>query len=217
MDYAELRTKMVNNQVRTRDVTDHGILRAMLEIPRERFVPGHCKPFAYADRDLPVSEGGRHLLPPATLARMIQALELKPDGLVLDVACGMGYGAALLAQTTGSVVALEDDAALVSAAEEILSDLSCDNVAVVQGPLDQAYPPEAPYDHILIEGAIELVPPAYVGQLRDGGVIVAVEGVGQAGRATLFTKAGGHLSSRFLFNAAAPLLEGFRKPSQFTF
>lgn len=217
MDYAELRTKMVNNQVRTRDVTDHAILRAMFEVPRERFVPAGSRPFAYVDRDLPVSESGRRLLPPATLARMIQALELKPDGLVLDVACGMGYGAALLAQTTGSVVALEEDPELVAAAEKTLSDLGCDNVAVVQGPLEEAYPPEAPYDYILVEGAIERLPPAYVGQLRDGGALVAIEGVGQAGRAVLYGKAGGHLSSRFLFNAAAPLLEGFRKPSAFTF
>ncbi|MFN3351774.1 protein-L-isoaspartate O-methyltransferase family protein, partial [Pseudorhodoplanes sp.] len=106
VDYAALRRAMVDGQVRTADVTDRPLIRAMLDVPREDFVPAAQAELAYLDLDLPVGGGGRRLLKPMMLAKMLQALDLKSADRVLDVGCATGYAAALLARLSGSVLAL---------------------------------------------------------------------------------------------------------------
>lgn len=217
MDFATLRQHMVDNQLRPRDITDHRVIRAFLQIPRELFVGPAEQPFAYADRDLPLAGGMRHLINPAVHARLVQALELGPNDVVLNVGCGTGYPAAILAQLAGSVVAVEDDDGLIRAAEQNLSELGIDNVAVVKGELTRGFADEAPYDAILIGAGIELLPDELTGQLNDGGKLATILSSGRTGRAMLYERAGEDVSGRAIFDAMAPSLPGFTKKPAFVF
>jgi len=207
---------MVDGQVRTTDVTDSAILDAMLAVPREAFVPRARQPLAYIDEDIAVAPG-RYLMEPSPFAKIIQLAEVAPGDVVLDVGCATGYSAAILSRLASSVVALECDPALAASAGETLSGLGHDNVAVVEGPLEQGYPSEAPYDVIFVGGAVDEVPDALLSQLKDGGRLVAVVGRGNAGVARVFTRSGEVISSRRGFNAAVQPLPGFLRTPAFQF
>jgi protein-L-isoaspartate(D-aspartate) O-methyltransferase len=213
-DFATARRNMVDGQVRTADVTDLRILAAMLDIPRERFVAKAPAELAYLDIDLPVGEG-RRLLKPMVLAKMIQAADPAAGSRVLDVGCATGYGAAVLARVAGQVVALEQDAALAQAARSALA--SQPNVTVVSGPLTAGWPQGSPYDVIILEGATEIPPDAYLAQLKDGGRLVCVLGGGPGARAMLYSRSGDELGGRAIFDANAALLPGFAKAPVFAF
>ncbi|WP_127089363.1 protein-L-isoaspartate O-methyltransferase family protein [Aquabacter cavernae] len=222
IDFAELRRGMVDGQVRTNDVTDPGIVDAMLEIPRERFVPEALKALAYIDDDLIVRQAGpggpaRYLLEPMFLAKLLQLADVQATDLVLTIGAGTGYAAALLARLSSQVVSVEDDSELVAAANSALADVDVGNVATFQGPLTAGWASEAPYDVIFLNGSIEVIPDALIAQLKDGGRLVAVKGRGGAGRASTFTKVGSALSEYPTFNASVPLLPGFEAPPRFTF
>lgn len=222
IDFAELRRGMVDGQVRTNDVTDLRIVEAMMTIPRERFVPAHLKSLAYIDDDLQLGGGkdgapARYLIEPMVLAKLVQLADVQPDELVLDVGCGTGYSSAVLASLSGQVVALDEDADFVASANATLTDLGLANVAAVKGPMNAGWAAEAPYDLIFLNGAMEVVPPALVAQLKEGGRLVGVVGHGGAGRAAVFTKVGNGLSERVVFNAAIPPLPGFAAPPRFIF
>jgi protein-L-isoaspartate(D-aspartate) O-methyltransferase len=149
------------------------------------------------------------------LAKMVQALEPAEGQKVLDVGCATGYAAALLAHLGLSVIALEQDDALVQAARNGLRNT--DNVEVVQGRLSEGYPSRAAYDSILVEGRIEVAPEKLCLQLAPGGRLVCIEGEGPAPRAMLYHRDAAGVSARPVFNAAGPLLPGFAKPPQFVF
>lgn len=218
IDFATQRTRMVDSQVRTEDVTDRNVIAAMSSVARERFVPDRLAELAYIDQDLAIAGmgmGTRFLMKPATLARLLQAAGVVATDRALDVGCGFGYAAALLAQLAGDVVALEEDTVLVAEARKRLGGLA--NVTVVEGRLEAGHAGGAPYDLILIEGAVETVPQALLDQLGEGGRLVAVVGYGRAASATVFTKAAGDVGDRPAFDADAPPLPGFRKPRAFVF
>src|SRR5258708_34678169 len=118
---------------------------------------------AYSDEDVPLGNG-RCLMEPIVLARLVQALETMPDDRALVIASGRGYGAALLARLAASVVAVESDPMLVMAAEQTAKELGLGGIRRVVGPLEQGAPP-GPYDVILVEGAVQLVPQAIFDQL----------------------------------------------------
>lgn len=222
IDFVELRRGMVDGQVRTNDVTDLQIVSAMLDIPRERFVPESMRPLAYIDDDLVIraSANGvpaRYLIEPMVLAKLLQLADISPDALVLDIGVGTGYSAAVLARLCQQVVAVEDDGDLVAAANAALSDLAITNVAVLKGALTAGWAAEAPYDVILLNGSVDVIPPALFAQLKDGGRLVSVVGRGGAGRAAVFTKVGAGVSERVAFNAAVPPLPGFEAAPRFTF
>lgn len=221
-DFAAIRTRMVDSQLRTENVTDYAVLAAMGDIPRERFVPARMRSLAYIDEDLAVKDasGGspaRYLMEPAPFARLIQAAEIDPADIVLDVGCATGYSTAVLGRLANSVVAVEADAELAALASENLVDLGVANAAVVTGPLAEGYPSEGPYDVIFLGGAVEFVPDALFAQLKDGGRLVGVVGYGRAAVATLCTKTDGDIGSRPLFNAHLRPLPGFDKPRAFVF
>jgi protein-L-isoaspartate(D-aspartate) O-methyltransferase len=176
LDFAQARRMMVDSQLRTFDVNDIPLLDAMDDIPRERFVPPGRENLAYIDRDILVSEGRerRCMLAPMVLARMIQALGIEPGMRVLDVACGRGYSAAVLARLGATVTALEASEELAATARQSLSAAGVDRVRVVSGHLSQGYPPHAPYDAVLINGAVEVRPEALLQQLAESGRLICV-------------------------------------------
>jgi protein-L-isoaspartate(D-aspartate) O-methyltransferase len=205
---------MVDGQVRTTDVTDLRVISAMLEVPRERFLPGASAAIAYLDLDVPVG-GSRRLLRPMVIAKLIQAAELSPTDRALDVGCATGYGAALLGRIAGQVVALEQDPALADAARDSLR--SQPNVTVVTGKLTEGSPQSGPYDAVIVEGATEIVPQTLCQQLKDGGRLVCVLGSGPGAKAMLYMRNNGDVTGRPIFDAAAPLLPGFAKALEFAF
>ncbi len=213
-DFQKRRTMMVDTQVRPSDVTKYPIIDAMLSVAREDFVPQEQREAAYADMQVPLG-GPRILLEPRTFAKMLDAISVGPDEMVLDLGAGMGYGAAVLAHMADFVVAVEADEALAAEAEERLAQADVDNVAVITGPLAEGAAKHGPYDAILIEGAVEVLPEAIADQLREGGRIVSVFAEGNLGLVRLGQKVDGTISWRFEFNATAPILAGFEARKEF--
>ncbi|RAI00115.1 protein-L-isoaspartate O-methyltransferase [Acuticoccus sediminis] len=220
-DEAILRTRMVNNQLRTFDVTDHRIQDAFLSIQREKFVPGELRAIAYSDEALPIQRDAigrpvRTMTRPAILARMIQTAQPVEDDVVLLVGAGLGYTAAILGQLAGSVIALECEEELADrATADLEEDVS--NVVVVTGPLEEGWPKEAPYDVIFVDGAILVEPVKLIEQLKVGGRLVAIHGEGLAGRVQIFAKGEHGVSMRYSINAAATILPGFKAEPAFVF
>ena len=215
-DFATARRHMVDGQVRTADVTDLRILAAMLEIPRENFVPSSAAGLAYLDLDLAAGEAGaRRLLKPMVLAKLIHAANVASSDRVLDVGCSTGYAAAILSRIAGQVIALEQDSGLAQTARAALASQS--NVNVVSGPLIAGWPQGAPYDLILLEGATEIAPHTFLGQLKDGGRLVCVLGSGPAAKAMLYCRSGEELGGRPIFDAGAAVLPGFARAPVFAF
>jgi protein-L-isoaspartate(D-aspartate) O-methyltransferase len=216
-DFALARRNMIDSQLRPNRVTNAQLLAAIGELPRERFLPEAMRSVAYSDEDVPLGNG-RYLMEPMVLARLIQTLQTVPDDRALVVASGRGYGAALLARLTASVVAVEGDPLMATAAEQTAKELGIDGIRQTVGPLEEGARP-GPYDVILIEGAVQLVPQAIFDQLADGGRLTTVVAgqPGALGVAELFVKEGGAISRRALFDAGTPSLPGFAPPPRFTF
>jgi len=220
IDHATQRLNMVESQVRPSDVTDRRITRAMREIPREAFVPGPLKSIAYADEPLKVSDAAhnqRYILAPRLLAKLVQLLEIEPDGMVLDVGPATGYSTALLARLGQAVVALEEDARLAERTQEVLANQGVDNAVVITGNMTKGAADEGPYDAILINGAVVDVPTALLDQLKDGGRCVAVSIDNGVGRATVWRRHGMSFDRRPAFDASAPYLPGFEPAAGFVF
>lgn len=217
-DYAAARRFMVDGQIRTNKVTDERLIEALVDLPRERFVPSGLEARAYLDDDLPLGNG-RYLMEPMVLARLVQSLHLQPGDRVLVVGAAGGYSAALLARLGASVTALESDSALASAARVALSNDRAD-ANVVSGPLQDGYAQGGPYAAILIEGAVGEVPARLLEQLKQQGKLATVlrENNVTSGRAVLVTRGeGGAAGTRILFDANTPLLPGFEPAPAFTF
>lgn len=213
-DFAQRRMTMVDTQVRPSDVTSFQVLDAMLSVPRELFVPPGQKDAAYAGTHVGLGQG-RVVLAPRTMAKLLQAADVQPDELVLDVGAGLGYSSALASCMAEAVIALEEDADLAREAERALSEASADNVAVINGNLVDGASKHGPYDVVLVEGAVQDIPDALIDQLKVGGRIVAIFLEGALGTARVGYKDGHGVSWRFAFNAAAPVLPGFEKQREF--
>ena len=207
-DTQALRTMMVDTQVRPSDVTKYPIIEAMLDVPREKFVPDGYRAAAYADAQIDLG-GGRAMLEPRTLAKILDALNIQPGELVLDLGAGLGYGAAVIARMAEFVVALEEDEALAADAEARLGAAGVDNVAVISGPLDAGNARHGPYDVILIEGAVQEIATALLDQVKDGGRIAAIFDDGKLGTVRIGYRIGGDVDWRAAFDAGAPVLPGF--------
>lgn len=214
-DFAARRTMMVDTQVRPNDVTSFPVIEAMLAVPMEDFVPASRRAVAYSGENLDLGRG-RVLLEPRTLGKMIDMLDLQPGDLVLDLGCGYGYSSAVLARLVQTVVAIEDDADMAGEAERRLNEAGVFNVAVLNAPLTEGAPRQAPYDAILINGGVEDVPEAILGQLKEGGRIAALFVEGALGVVRIGHCLNGRVTWRYAFNAGAPLLPGFERARSFS-
>lgn len=215
-DSAVARRMMVDGQVRTADVHNPDLIAAMLEVPRERFVPSALADQAYVDTDLEVAKG-RFMLKPMVIAKLIQAAHVQADDCVLDVGCGLGYASAVLARLVRSVVALEEDPGLAAAARRALAASGAANVEVVNGKLTDGWPAGAPYDFILLNGATEILPETLGGQLKPSGRLACILGRAPPAKAMIFRLIEGHVVGRPIFDAAAAVLPGFAAPPRFVF
>jgi protein-L-isoaspartate(D-aspartate) O-methyltransferase len=223
-DFAVQRTNMVDSQVRPSDVTDRRIPRAMLEVPREMFVPAAKRAIAYMDGPIPLGAGDasgataeRWVMAPRLLSKLVQNLEVGPESAVLHIGCNTGYGTAVLAHLARSVVAVEVDVALAERARAALREAGVTNATVETGSLAAGLASKAPYDAILVEGGIVEMPASLVDQLKDGGRLVAVLVERSIGKATLWRRYGMQVDHRALFDANAAVLPGFTKEAGFVF
>jgi protein-L-isoaspartate(D-aspartate) O-methyltransferase len=200
-DTTQQRINMVDSQVRPSDVTDRRIIKAMLEVPREAFAPADVHAIAYMDQALPVTKAGAS----------------GPARTLLDVGCGTGYSTALLGRLASKVVALEADSDLAERASAALRKLDGAAVKVVQGPLATGVADEAPFDAILLNGAVPEVPQALLDQLKDGGRLVAIVAPNGYGRVQVWRRTGRSFGNVTAFDAAADVLPGFAREPGFVF
>jgi protein-L-isoaspartate(D-aspartate) O-methyltransferase len=213
-DFETRRRMMVDTQVRPSDVTEFPIIDAMLTVPREAFVPRDRIQAAYAGEHVALG-GGRFLLDPRCFAKMLEAVDLGNDDLVLDVGAGLGYSSAVIARIAEAVVAVEESDEMASEAQALLSEHHADNVVVHEAALTEGAPEHGPYNVIIIEGGIETLPESLAAQLREGGRIVCLFMEGALGTVRVGHKQDGRISWRFAFNAAAPVLPGFARARDF--
>ncbi len=213
-DYSSLRTAMVDHQIRPSDVTKYPVIEAMLAIRREVFVPDGLKAVAYTGEHLDLGRG-RFLLDPRIFAKMLDVLDVGPQDLVLDLGCGLGYSSAVIARMAEAVVAVEEDETLVRDAEEALAVESVDNAVVMQAPLSAGAPQHGPYDALILEGSVEIVPDTLLAQLKDGGRLVAIFAGKGAGHCRFGVKTEAGVSWRTVFDCTAPALPGFARELDF--
>jgi protein-L-isoaspartate(D-aspartate) O-methyltransferase len=208
-DFSLARRAMVDNQLRPEGVTDRAVLAAMGSIQRERFVPESSRALAYFDRPLKLANG-RAMMPPAALGRLLSELAPQPGERALIVGSGTGYSAALLRDMGLDVTALESDEALAASAEAA-------GVETVIGTLSDGWAKGAPYDLMLLDGAVEEVPAALVKQLRAGGRLAGAIVDRGVTRLIVGLVSGGALGLRTIADADVDHLPGFERPRAFTF
>ncbi len=207
-DYAARRVMMVDTQVRPSDVTKFPIIAAMLAVPREVYVPRDRREAAYVGENVDIGSG-RVMLEARTFAKLLDALDILKTEIVLDLGCGLGYSTAVIARLAEAVVAVEEDDALAAESQRSFSTEGVDNAAIVVGPIAAGDAKHGPYDVIMVQGGVEVIPQALLAQLKDGGRIGAVFMEGALGVARVGHKADGRVTWRFAFNATAPVLPGF--------
>jgi protein-L-isoaspartate(D-aspartate) O-methyltransferase len=208
-DFAAARLAMVESQLRPQGVTDRGVLLAMGEVPRETFVPADARALAYADRAVPLGDG-RFLTAPATLGQLLTQMMPLRGQRALVVGAGTGYSSAVLAAVGLEVVALESSTELVASARDA-------GLQVVEGPLEAGHRKGAPFDQILIDGAVEAIPDALIDQLAEGGRLGAALIDRGISRLVVGRKAGGGFGYLSIADAGAPRLPGFTRPMAVTF
>jgi protein-L-isoaspartate(D-aspartate) O-methyltransferase len=213
-DYSARRLTMVDTQVRPHDVTSFSVINAMLSVPKELYVPGSAKDLAYIGGVVDLG-AGRCVADARLIGKVLEILDITPGELVLDLGCSQGYTTALIAQLAQAVVGVDCRDDLTAEAETTLSAQGIHNAIIVKDDIAKGAAKHGPYDVITIFGGVETIPPAIVGQLKDGGRIAAVFMNGALGEVKLGHKANGVLSWRMAFNAAAPVLPGFEKKIDF--
>lgn len=215
MDLARARDIMVESQIRTADVTDTRIIHAMRTLPRERFAPAAKRALAYADLELEVAPG-RCLMRPRDLAKLIQAIAPQPFERALEIAGATGYGAAVLAACTRNVITLDPQSDLSFAAQAALESAGVTNVKAVSTAAVDGWKDEAPYDVVLLNGATEIVPEAWLEQLAPGGRLGVIIRDGAAGSARIYTRSDNTFGYRTAFDAFPLVAPGLTRPHVFT-
>ena len=216
IDYQAARIAMVDGQVRPSDVTLYPIIDAMLNVPREVYVPTDMRAVAYVGKHIDLENGGV-VLAPRILAKMLETLDIQPNELVLDIGVGMGYSAAVIARLAEAVIAVEENAELAGIAETTLSEQSADNAIVHTGSLAAGAAEHGPYDAIVVEGGVEALPDSLLSQLKIGGRIAAIFIDGPNGQCRIGVRTEAGISWDAVFDATAPVLSGFEVEKTFSF
>jgi protein-L-isoaspartate(D-aspartate) O-methyltransferase len=216
------RENMIESQIRPNAVTRTELLEAMLNTPREMFVPPSQRSLAYMDGTLRVEaarEGqpARYLLSPMVFAKLAQLADVRPTDKVLDVGAATGYSSAILARLARQVVALECDPGLAALATDSLSAQGIENTQVVIGQLQDGFAAQAPFDVIFFNGRLGADPENMFSQLSEGGRLVAIMGADVAAKARLLRKIDSQIQRITAFDATAPLLPGFEPKQAFVF
>lgn len=214
MDLEAARTAMIDSQVRVNDVTDRRIIAAMSAIPREIFVPASRIASAYAETAVEIRPG-RWLAAARDFSKLLSVAQIRPEDRVLDIAPGTGYSTAVLARLAASVVALEEDDAAAATLKEGLAAAGVAGVDVVAGPLKAGAAAKGPFDIIIVNGAVEEVPAAWLAQLAEGGRLAVAVVEGGVRRARIYTSSGGKTAWRTPFDTPMPVLPGFEKAAEF--
>lgn len=212
-DFAARRVMMVDTQVRPSDVTKFPIIAAMLAVPREAFVPAHLREAAYVGDHVDLG-AGRVVLDARVLAKLLDAVDILPSEMVLDIGCGLGYSSAVISRLADAVIAVEQEDMATEAQARLLAQ-AVDNVAVIAGPLAAGCAKHGPYDVVILQGGVECVPPEILAQIKDGGRIAAVFMDAALGIAKIGYKSGEEVSWRQVFNASLPVLPGFATKKAF--
>lgn len=213
-EFEQARKQMVDSQIRPADVTDRRLLAAFLSVPRHIFTPRARIASAYADAEVATGEQ-RTMMRPRDLAKLIQAADIQPGELVLDIACGRGYSTAILAHMAETVVGLDDDEDGVSRIGALLAQAGADNAVAVTGDVKAGVPSQGPFDVIVVNGSVSEVPQAWFDQLAMDGRLVAIVRQGPIGKATVFTRSAAGIGERIVFDATAKLLPGFAREPGF--
>ncbi len=216
IDFTAARIAMVDCQVRPSDVTLYPVIEAMLSVPREEFVPRNMRAVAYASDHILLGQN-RIVMDSRIMAKMLDILNIQPDDLVLDIGAGLGYSSALIAHMAEAVIAVEENETLAAEAERILAEQSADNAIIQVAALAKGAPQHGPYDAIIIQGGVEIVPDAVTDQLKIGGRIVAIMMHGALGQCMIGRKGKSGIDWRWAFDATAPILPGFEKTAAFSF
>ena len=205
---------MVDTQIRPSDVTKFPIIEAFLSVPREKFVPDGKREAAYIGENFKIGQS-RVILEPRTLAKLLDALDIRNDELVLDIGPGLGYSSAVISPMAEVVIAVEDDSSMANEAEEILTEVGADNVVIQIGKLEDGAPEHGPYDVIILQGGVEKIPSSILKQLKNGGRVGAIFVEEGLGTAKIGFKLNDKINWRYSFIAAAPVLPGFFKQKDF--
>ena len=213
-DYQTRRKTMVDTQIRPSDVTKFPIIEAFLSVPREKFVPDGKREAAYIGENFKIGQS-RVILEPRTLAKLLDALDIRNDELVLDIGPGLGYSSAVISPMAEVVIAVEDDSSMANEAEEILTEVGADNVVIQIGKLEDGAPEHGPYDVIILQGGVEKIPSSILKQLKNGGRVGAIFVEEGLGTAKIGFKLNEKINWRYSFNATAPVLPGFFKQKGF--
>lgn len=220
----EQRRNMILGQLFTNEIQNHDIFHAMVNVPREAFVPERLHGAAYVDENLDVG-GGRFMMAPLTFAKLLDLAEITPSCRVLNIGCHTGYSAAILARLAAMVVATETEQSAIEQARLHLNHFRATNVSLQPvKALTDGYSPAAPYDVIFINGAINFISEPLAAQLAPGGRLVCVRNVsvrpgvkGGLGKGLLIKRIDQKLQYREYFDAGCPLLPGFEQGENFTF
>ena len=218
LQFVHSRKNMVDSQLRPNKVTDERVLTAFETLPREEFVPRNQRAIAYVDEDLPLP-GGRSMMEPMVLSRIVQALDVKQHHIVLVVGGSTGYATAIMAWLADSVISIETRTQLVEKSQETLVACGLDNAVAIKGRLTDGFAKEAPYHRILIEGSVETVPDTLLDQLSADGMLAAIWRPADhpVGVASIWARAGKGFARKPLFDAQVPLLDEFRAKREFIF
>jgi protein-L-isoaspartate(D-aspartate) O-methyltransferase len=210
LDFAMARARMVESQLRPNAITDVGVLDAMASVAREDFVPADRRSLAYMDGDVAVAPN-RYLMEPMVFGRLLQLAEIGASDRVLDIGCSTGYGAAVLSRIAQSVVAIDQDKPLADEAAQLLRQQGAANVTVETRSHADGDAAHGPYDAIVLEGRVPVVPEKLFEQLKEGGRLVAVVGNGDLARAMLYRR-NGSIGSYAAFDASVQQLPGIVAP-----
>lgn len=214
-DPAEARRRMVENQLKPNRITDRRLLAAMAEVPRELFVPPTLRNVAYVDEDLPLGDG-RFLIEPLALAKLLQAARIRAEDVVLVIGDSTGYAGAVVARLAATVILLAGDAEEARALDRLVPQVGADNLVVQVGDPREGLASQAPFDVVLVLGAVRVVPRALLDQLALGGRLVTVLADGRPGEVTVFERTDHGIGRRVVDDARVPELAALRPPPVFS-